>query len=46
MLVIFIAIDPVELQPFGEFGSQADFALPIMRELPQEFFQSIKHDLT
>jgi hypothetical protein len=26
MLVIFIAIDPVELQPLREFGSEADFS--------------------
>jgi hypothetical protein len=28
MLVIFIAIDPVELQALREFGSEADFAPP------------------
>jgi len=26
MLVIFIAIDPFELQPLRDFGSEADFA--------------------
>ena len=33
-MVIFIAIDPVELQPFGEFGSEADFVPPLRGELP------------
>jgi hypothetical protein len=28
MLVIFIAIDPVELQALREFGSEADFVPP------------------
>jgi hypothetical protein len=33
-LVIFIAIDPVELQPLREFGSEADFAPPLRGGLP------------
>jgi hypothetical protein len=35
MLVIFIAIDPVELQTLREFGSEADFVPPQREELHQ-----------
>jgi hypothetical protein len=31
MVVIFIAIDPVELQPLREFRSEADFVPPLFR---------------
>jgi hypothetical protein len=34
MVVIFIAIDPVELQPLREFRSEADFVPPLRGELP------------
>jgi hypothetical protein len=33
MVVIFIAIDPVEIKPFYEFGSEADFLPPKRGEL-------------
>jgi hypothetical protein len=31
MVVIFIAIDPVELQPLREFRSEADFVPPLRK---------------
>jgi len=34
MAAIFIAIDPVELQPLCEFRSEADFVSPQRGELP------------
>jgi hypothetical protein len=34
MVVISIAIDPVELQPLHEFRSEADFVPPLRGELP------------
>jgi hypothetical protein len=33
MVVIFIAIDPVELQPLRDFESEADFIPPIREEI-------------
>jgi hypothetical protein len=36
-VVIFIAIDPVELQPLRDFESEADFTPPQRGELPWQF---------
>jgi hypothetical protein len=38
MVVIFIAIDPAEIQPFHEFGSEADFLPPQRGETALSFF--------
>ena len=34
MVVIFVAIDPAELRPLREFGSEAGFVPPLSGKLP------------
>jgi hypothetical protein len=50
MVVIFISIYPVELEPVRDFGSEADFAPPQRGELPYSkvgvffFINRVLHD--
>jgi len=41
MVVIFIAIDPVELQPMRDFGPEVNFVPHQMGELPSTMFSPI-----